>query len=73
MTVIFVFISTIVIITATIIIKQRSKKTLHVATGITLSNQIYGELSIPYVFCDITLIVVIQTNPKHIKCVFLLY
>lgn len=68
-TVIFIFISTVVIITTTIIIKQRSKKILHVSTGIALSNQIYGEL--PYVFYDITLIIVIQTNPMHVKCVFL--
>ena len=43
MTIIFIFISTVVIITAIVMIKKRSKKTLHVTSGMALSNQVYGK------------------------------
>ena len=42
-TIIFIFISTVVIITAIVMIKKRSKKTLHVTSGMALSNQVYGK------------------------------
>lgn len=44
-TIIFIL-STTVIITTIVMIKQRSKKTLHVSSGMALSNQVYSEL--PY-------------------------
>lgn len=47
-TIIFIFMSTVMIITAVVMIKQRSKKTFDVTSGMALSNQVYGEFNYRY-------------------------